>query len=159
MLIKTVLAEKSDNNVIMVEASSTLLAAVKKMCEEDVGVLLIQSAAGIPVGILTERDILQLLAKRSTAWETVKIEEIMSKNPVVITTESTTEQAESIMTNEGFHHLPVIEGNHIVGVISLMDLVKAQLDENTVEMTYLRDYVVTSLEISSGLETMINDGY
>jgi len=144
MLIKAVLEQKARTEVITLEVNKTILAATKKMCEEKVGALLIVSERGDAVGILTERDILRFCAHRSIELGKTKTGEIMSKNPVVITADATLDQAEAIMTEQRFRHLPVVAGDKVIGLISIGDLVKAKLTETAVEVKYLRDYIITA---------------
>lgn len=148
MLIKDVLEQKMNNQVVMVEVSQKLVMAAQQMCEQKVSALLVyHSASCIPLGILTVHDILRYYAYHQEKLETVNVEEVMSKNPVVITPEDTVDHAKAIMVDGPFHHLPVIERNKVIGMVSLSDLVKAKLEETTIEVKYLRDYIAASFDM------------
>lgn len=144
MLIKAVLEQKQRGGVMTMEASKTVLAAIQKMCEEKVGALLIQSERGETVGIVTERDILRFCANRSIEIGKAKVNEVMTRNPVVVTLDSTIDQAESIMTEKRFRHLPVVADGKVVGIVSIGDVVKAKLTETAVEAKHLIDYIAIS---------------
>jgi CBS domain-containing protein len=144
MLIKAVLEQKQRGGVITMEASNTVLAAIQKMYEEKVGALLIQSERGETVGIVTERDILRFCVSRSTEIGKAKVNEVMTKNPAVVTLDSTIDQAESVMTEKRCRHLPVVADGKVVGIVSIGDVVKAKLTETAVEAKYLIDYITIS---------------
>ncbi len=141
MLIKSVLEQKPRHGVMTIEATKTVQTAIQKMCDEKVGALLIHSEKGETVGILTERDILRFSAQRTMELGEVPISAVMTKNPVVVTPETTLDQAQSIMTENRFRHLPVVEQGKIVGLVSIGDLVKAKLTETAGEVKHLLDYI------------------
>lgn len=144
MLINSVLEQKPRGGVMTIESTQTVLTAIQKMCDETVGALLVHSAKGETVGILTERDILRFSAKRAMELSEVPISAVMTKNPVVVTPDTTLDQAQSIMTEKRFRHLPVVENGKIVGMVSIGDLVKAKLTETMGEVKYLLDYIANA---------------
>ncbi len=144
MLIKSVLEQKPRSGVITIGVTQTVLTAIQKMCDETVGALLVHSEKGETVGILTERDILRFSAKRAMELSEVPISAVMKKNPVVVTPDTTLDQAQSIMTEKRFRHLPVVENGKIVGMVSIGDLVKAKLTETMGEVKHLLDYIANA---------------
>lgn len=148
MLIKDVLAQKKDSQVVTVDALQELVTAAQKMCEQKVSALLVHhSEPYVPVGILTVHDILKYFAYQHERINKVNVEDVMSKNPVVITLEDTVDHAKAVMIEGSFHHLPVIEKDKVIGIVSLSDLVKAKLNETTIEVKYLRDYIAASFDM------------
>ena len=142
MKIKEVLAQKP-SHVFTIEATKSIYFAVKEMYERRVGALLVHSDTGETVGILTDRDILRFYAEQLGDANQVNIAQIMTENFFVEVLEATTDKAESVMTEKRVRHLPIVDGNKVVGIISIGDLVKAKLQETTVEAKFLRDYLST----------------
>ncbi len=142
MKLKEVLDQKA-SGVLSIEVSKSMQTAVQKMYEKRIGALLVKSETGEPVGILTDRDVLRFYAEQLGDASQVKVSEVMTQDFFVETLESTTEHAESVMTEKRVRHLPVVDEGKIVGIISIGDLVKAKLDETVGEAKYLRDYIAS----------------
>lgn len=143
MRIKEVLAQKSSNAVFAIEATKSINVAIKEMHEKHVGALLVQSETGEPIGILTDRDIVRFYAEQLGDANQVSVAQIMTENFCVETLDSTTDKAESIMTEQRVRHLPIVDDCEVVGILSIGDLVKAKLQETAVEAKFLRDYLST----------------
>jgi CBS domain-containing protein len=141
MKIKEVLDQKS-SSIFTIEASKSMLDAAKEMYEKRIGALLVQSETEL-VGILTDRDVLHFFAQQVGDAGKVSVSEMMTQNFFIELLDSTTEHAESVMTEKRVRHLPVLEEGKVIGMISIGDLVKAKLQETTVEAKYLRDYLST----------------
>ena len=135
------LLNRKENSLISVKASDEVTLAVKSMVDCKVGSLLVMSDDGEFIGILTERDVLRLSAKRDGDLTGARIEEIMTRDLMVATPDCSIDQAMSMMTEHRFRHLPVMDGGKTVGMVSIGDLVKAKLKDVTVEVKYLRDYI------------------
>jgi CBS domain-containing protein len=140
MKLREVLAQKP-SGVLAIEASESIHAAVQKMYDKRIGALLVQSETGEPVGMFTDRDVLHFYAKQLGDADKIKVSEAMTQNVFVETLDSTTDHAESIMTEKRVRHLPIVEEGKVVGLISIGDLVKAKLQETVVEAKSLRDYI------------------
>ena len=126
---------------IYIDASAKLQDAVVSMCENQVGSLLIQSDGGKLKGIITERDILRFCSDRSCDLETTEVGEIMTPDPISAPPDCSDEEAMTLMTERRFRHLPIVEDGKTVGMVSIGDLVKSRLEDVTVEVKYLRDYI------------------
>jgi CBS domain-containing protein len=118
----------------------TLQDAIRKMCDHKIGALLVEDQ-GQPVGILTERDVLRFCAEHADRLGQTLVGQVMQQDLIVATPNSSVAEGLSIMTNHRVRHLPVVENNRIVGMVSIGDLVKSQLEETEVEAKYLRDYI------------------
>ncbi len=140
--LKNVLDGKSNSaGVIYVDENATLLSATQTMCDAQVGAVLVKSSAGEPVGIISERDILRFCAKQHAELDKVAIKEIMTRDLIVGTLDSRVTDAQSIMTEKKFRHMPVVDNGKVVGMISIGDLVRVKLEETDVEVKYLRNYI------------------
>ena len=140
MNLKELLNQKKAT-LVFAKASTKILDATRTMCDHRVGSILIQSDDGALLGILTERDILRFCSNRPERLTDALIEEVMTGNLIIATPDFSLEEAMSLMTEHRFRHLPVIEGGKPVGMVSIGDLVKAQLKDVSVEVKYLRDYI------------------
>ena len=137
------LLNRKENSLISVKTSDEVILAIKNMADCKVGSLLVMSDDGEFVGILTERDVLRISAKRDGDLAGVRIEEMMTRDLMVATPDCSIDQAMSMMTEHRFRHLPVMDGGKPIGMVSIGDLVKAKLKDVTVEVKYLRDYIST----------------
>lgn len=119
------LAEVMSHEVIAVAPEDTLGEAAERMAGSDVG-----SAAvlehGRLIGILTERDILRAVAGRVHSSE-ARVREWMTPDPVTAREETSAAEALQLMMEHGFRHLPVLDGERTVGIVSLRDVTRGEL--------------------------------
>jgi CBS domain-containing protein len=140
MTLSDLLQQKSPQ-LVSVRASASVLEATRLMIEHRVGSLLVESDEGRLVGIATERDILRFCSQQEGAMEKTPIEAVMTTDVIVASPDCDPRDAMAMMTEHRFRHLPVIEEGRPVGLISIGDLVKAELEDVRVEVKYLRDYI------------------
>jgi CBS domain-containing protein len=141
MTLKDILSAKVHKEVIGVNPTTSIREAMETIVRNKIGALVVQADKDELVGIITERDILWHIFKEGEKVLQKKVEEIMTRDVVVGIPEDKTETAESFMTTNRFRHLPVMQGNKVVGIISIGDLVKNQLGDLKVENRYLKDYI------------------
>jgi CBS domain-containing protein len=120
--------------------ADSVLQAVETMCGRKVGSLIVCDG-GAPVGIITERDLMTdvVLARRDPA--ATRVEEVMARDVVCIEPSTSAEEAMAIMTEQRCRHLPVVDGEKIVGLISIGDLVRWVSRHHEFEVRMLRDYI------------------
>ena len=125
--------------VLATSATQTVLAAVDEMCHRRVGALLVLEG-DLPRGVFSERDLMTrvILARRDPATTTVA--EVMTHDVVCVAPDVSTTEAMAIMTNRRCRHLPVVDAGHVVGMVSIGDLVRAASHEQEYEIQLLRDY-------------------
>ena len=143
MTVKAILSVKG-GNVITIEPSADLAAATKLLAEKRIGALLITGAEGRVIGILSERDIVKTLAARGIAAMQLPLSEVMTRKVVTCTESETVSVIMERMTAGKFRHVPVVEQDRLVGVISIGDVVKHRLQEMEQESSALRDYIQTA---------------
>ena len=112
--------------LVRVEPDATLEDAAMRMFERRVGSALVLDGSRL-VGIVTERDVLRVVAERRLAGTTVS--DCMTHHPETVGSDDTIEQAAMLMLHGGFRHLPVVEGEDVVGIVSMRDLVRDALSD------------------------------
>ena len=143
MIVKTILAAKG-GEVVSIEPSANLTAAVRLLATHRIGALLILGADDRVVGILSERDIVRALADRGPAVLDQTVGQIMTHGVVTCSEAETTRAIMEKMTTGRFRHVPVVAQGRVVGIVSIGDVVKHRLNEIEQEAKTLRDYISTS---------------
>jgi CBS domain-containing protein len=121
-------AEIMSRGLLAVEPAARLQEAARRMHERHVGAALVLEGDAL-VGIVTERDVLRAVA--AGPIEGVSVADCMTKHPETIDASETTGLATSLMIHGGFRHLPVLDGERVVGIVSIRDLVRVTLDDET----------------------------
>jgi len=137
--ISEILRGKS-GDVLKIEASETVFEAIKKIVERNVGSILV-TRDGEVVGIMTERDYLRKIAVLGRTSHDTLVGEIMTSPIMYVTPETTVEESMAIMTDRRIRHLPVVENDEVVGIISIGDVVKFQTREQSFQIKYLTEYI------------------
>ena len=131
---------KKGGEVLKIEASATVFEALKKVVEANVGSILVTEGDQV-VGIMTERDYLRKVAVHGRTSHDTTVGEIMSSPLVYVTPETTIDESMAIMTDRRIRHLPVVEDDDVVGIISIGDVVKFQSNEQSFQIKYLTEYI------------------
>ena len=137
--IGEILEEKS-GEVIRIDGGATVFDAVKAMVEANVGALLITEGEKI-TGIFTERDYLRRIAVEGRRSRDTIVSEVMSSPVLVVTRETTVEEAMVLMTDRRIRHAPVVDEGALVGMISIGDLVKFTSQKQSFQIQYLTEYI------------------
>lgn len=114
--------------------------AIAEMVRQGVGSLLVTEGEAI-AGIFTERDYLRRVLLRDLDPRTTRVREVMTPRIVCVEPSRSLEDCMTIMTQQRFRHLPVVDGGRVAGVISIGDLVKYLSAEREVELRYLTEYI------------------
>ena len=128
------------NKVFSVEPTSTVYDAIKTMADHNVGALAVTENDRL-VGIFSERDYARKVILKGKASPTTSVAEIMTENPVCVTPDQTVEQCMALMTGKAIRHLPVLEDDRLVGMISIGDLVKSIIEEQEFIIDQLGRYI------------------
>ncbi len=137
--IQEILASK-DKNVYSISPFVRVYNALELMAEKDIGALIVKEDESI-VGILSERDYARKVILNGKSSKEMTVDEIMSENVVYVTSNQTVEECMALMTNMRIRHLPVMENNNLIGIISIGDVVKALIDEKEFVIEQLVHYI------------------
>lgn len=126
--------------VFSVEPTIMVYQAIEQMCDKNIGGLLIVENGNL-VGIFTERDYARKLILKGKSSKDTSINELMTKNPITVTPDNTIEECMNIMSGKRIRHLPVLEDNHLTGLISIGDVVKHIIEEQKSIIEHLEHYI------------------
>ncbi len=132
--------ESKDRNVYHIGPSIRLYNALELMAEKDIGALIV-SEDDVIVGILSERDYARKVILQGKSSKEMTVDEIMSEDVIYITPDHTVEECMVLMTNKRVRHLPVMENNKLIGILSIGDVVKAIIDEKEFVIEQLVHYI------------------
>lgn len=135
MKIRDLLKTKS-RAVITIGPNDTVSAAVQKLAEYDRGSLPVCNDKGELVGIVTERDIVRKCFKSLNACANFKVQDVMTKEVAFGIPDDDLEYAISAMKQKRIRHLPIVDKQKVVGMVSMRDLLDVQLTESQAELRY-----------------------
>jgi CBS domain-containing protein len=127
-------------DVWCVDAEATVLEALQRMAEKEVGALMVMDGARL-VGIITERDYARKVFLHGRASPTTLVKEIMSSQVVYTHLDQPIEECMALMTEKRTRHLPVIEEEKVIGIISIGDLVKSIISDQQFTIEQLVRYI------------------
>jgi CBS domain-containing protein len=137
--VKEILDEKG-HDVLQIDEEASVYEAVEQMVEAGVGSLLVTRNSEV-AGIFTERDYLRRMTLEGRNDKDTPVRDVMSSPLVVVTPENTLDECMAMMTDRRIRHLPVVEGNDVVGIVSIGDIVKFKSKQQSFEIKYLTDYI------------------
>lgn len=142
--VRKILHDKG-HDIYSVEPSSMVFNAIELMCEKNVGGLLIVEDGKL-VGIFTERDYARKLILKGKSSKDTPISELMTSKLVTVTPDTTIDECMRLMTGRKIRHLPVLENDVLVGIISIGDVVRFIIDEQRSIIQELEHYITGHYE-------------
>jgi CBS domain-containing protein len=144
MTVASILRQKG-HDIASVPPSMTLSNVAITLTDRRIGAVLVRDAPGKLLGIVSERDIVRCLANEGEACMEKTAAQVMTRVLHTVSPTTSTDQAMTVMTNSRVRHLPVLEHDELVGLISIGDVVKARLEEQAQEVDSLTAYVAGSV--------------
>lgn len=136
----TQLLAQKDPIVWTITADQSVLDAIKLMAEKNIGALLVTESNKL-TGLLSERDYARKVILKGKNSHSTTVAEIMSTNLVTVTPGDNVDTCMALMTKHKIRHLPVLDSNRIVGILSIGDMVKAIIAEQQETIQHLEDYI------------------
>lgn len=128
------------NDILWVAPESTVFDAIRKMAEKGIGALLVMRE-GKPIGMLSERDYARKVILEGRRSRETKVDDIMSAPLITIEGRATADAGLALMTKNRIRHLPVVDGDEMIGLVSIGDLVNAVIDDQQQLIEQLERYV------------------
>ncbi|GAA5167914.1 CBS domain-containing protein [Viridibacterium curvum] len=143
--VKEILAGKSAE-ILGVTPATTVFEALELMAKADISAVLVLESERL-VGIFTERDYARKVALRGKSSRDLKIGDVMTQNLLTISPSQNVDDIMSIMTENRFRHLPVVERGKLVGIVTIGDAVKAVMEEQRKTIEQLSSYISGEMSI------------
>jgi CBS domain-containing protein len=134
------LIDAKGGQVYSIRPDATVFEALKLMAQKDIGALLVMDGARL-AGIMSERDYARKVILQGKSSQDMAVRDIMTADVVKIDPSRTVEECMSLMTQRRIRHLPVCEGDKLVGVLSIGDLVKEVIAEQEQTIKQLESYI------------------
>ncbi|MEO8780105.1 MAG: CBS domain-containing protein [Rhodanobacter sp.] len=139
--VRHLLQGKGDT-IFSVAPDAPVLEAITQMAEHRVGALLVMKGAQL-VGIVSERDYARKVILQGKSSSQTAVSDIMTANPLTVGPDTNAFDCMRLCTDSRVRHLPVVEGDKVVGVISIGDLVKAVIDAQAEQIEHLERYITS----------------
>ena len=141
--VRSILDQKG-NEVVAVLPTDTLAQAILKLTQHRIGAILVLDEKGTIKGILSERDVVKHLAGRIEFSTTVPVSDVMTKGVTYVKPHQSLDECLQLMTTGRFRHLPVVDNDAVVGIISIGDVVKAVLADRAFQIGQLEYYITNT---------------
>ena len=138
-LVKHLLDSKG-RHIVSIAPDASVFDAIKLMADKTVGSLVVIDDEAL-LGIVTERDYARKVILKGRSSDNCKVSEIMSTDVVTASSAQTVNDCMEVMSERRIRHLPVVEDNHVIGMISIGDLVQAIISDQQEEIEQLEHYI------------------
>lgn len=142
MQVQQILKDKADDGVVTVTPDATVAAAAKVLAERRIGGVVVSEDGQTPLGILSERDIVRVLGTDGPDVLAWRVDALMTRDLKTCSRDDDSNVVLARMTKGRFRHLPMIEDGVMVGMISIGDVVAAQISELSMEKEALQGMIM-----------------
>ncbi|HVL20826.1 MAG TPA: CBS domain-containing protein [Amaricoccus sp.] len=144
MIVRNIIDGKPLHQIISIKPTETVRAATEILAKHRIGALIVSRDGAIVDGILSERDIVRALGTKGVSILDLRAQDLMTATVIGCHPDDTAISVMERMTDGRFRHMPVIDDNRMIGVISIGDVVKARISEVQVENAALTDMISNS---------------
>ncbi len=134
------LLDRKGRHIISIKPEESVLDAIRLMAEKGIGSLVVMQDQEL-IGIMSERDYARKVIIKGRSSESTAVSEIMTVNVFTTSSSETVNDCMSVMTEKKIRHLPVVEDNAVIGMISIGDLVEAIISDQQEEIDQLENYI------------------
>ncbi len=134
------LLEAKGSEVWSVHPDAAVYDAIEMMADKEVGALMVLDGGAL-VGVISERDYARKVILRGRSSKDTAVKEIMTARVIYARPDQTVEECMALMTEKRIRHLPIVDGNELLGVVSIGDLVKTMLAEQQFVIEQLEQYI------------------
>src|SRR5580658_7937391 len=134
------LLKAKGSEVFSVAPQDSVLRAIEVMATHHVGALLVMEGTSL-LGVISERDYARKVILKHRSSQDTPVSEIMTAPAITVTLTDTVRHCMEVMTERRFRHLPVVDAGRVVGILSIGDLVKAVIEEQSAQIEQLERYI------------------
>jgi CBS domain-containing protein len=143
MTVQRILADKG-RDVFTTQPHRTLKEVVELLASKGVGAVVVSDASSSVLGILSERDVVRVIARHGASALEDPVSRYMTPKVITVTQDDTIEHVMQTMTDGRFRHVPVVQDGRLIGIISIGDVVKRHVNALDSERQALREYIATA---------------
>jgi len=143
MQVKHILGDKG-RDVVTIQSDATLTEAARELARHRIGALVVKNEDGSILGVISERDIVRAVSEASVFALPKPVSAYMTRAVATCSEADTVDSLMETMTMGRFRHLPVVEEERLVGIVSIGDVVKTRIAETVQEATSLREYIAAA---------------
>lgn len=140
MKVKDLLKE-NPREIITTDKSTTIIKAMNLLISNRIGCLLVMDENDKLIGIISDKDIFAAVYENQDTFTTLKVSDLMSSDLIVGIEDDDINYIAGIMTKNRIRHIPIMEKDKLLGLISIGDIVKAQMEDMEIENRYLKLYI------------------
>jgi CBS domain-containing protein len=140
--VAQVIQNKIEQNIFTISPESTVLEAISLMADKGIGALVVTDQDKV-VGILSERDYTRKVILMERTSKETTVSEIMTAKVLTVTKSNSVEDCLNLMTDRHLRHLPVVENDKLIGLISIGDLVKVVMEDQRKLIDQLQQYIAS----------------
>ena len=140
LTVQQVLNQKQAKEIWHIRPDNTVYEAIQAMATKKVGALLVMKGVALK-GIISERDYAREVILKGRSSTDTRVDEIMSSNVISVSSSESVEASLAVMTDNHIRHLPIVDENIVVGVLSLGDLVKTIINNQQSTIQQLESYI------------------
>ncbi len=134
------LLDSKGHDILSIAPSASVLDAIRLMADKGIGALIVMDGETM-AGIVTERDYARKVILKGRSSHETPVSDIMSTGVISTSPDQTVNICMNVMTDKRIRHLPVVEGNKVIGLVSIGDLVKAIIADQKEEIEHLEHYI------------------